>query len=157
MMFVLFNLGAGSYSIDSRFSQHSVQIQSATVSLLLRLSLAVVFLVAGIFNGYANIQSFASASIILIPIGVLLLLGSNTVVRYVGMAVIVTMGWFILQKFSIDKTLIQNLNGFKREFALLAAGVALAYLGGGERYTLMDVITRSRQYIGVYFVPKSAG
>ena len=54
--------------------------------------------------------------------------------------------WFILQKISVDKTVIANLNGFKREFALAAAGGVLAMFGGGSRFTLLDLIKRSKLY-----------
>ncbi len=156
MMFVLFNLGAGRYSVDGRFLQQQITIKDDTVALLLRLSLGVVFVVAGFFSGFANIQSFSTTPLLLIIISLTLLFGSATAVRITGAVVIVVMLWFIVNKFSVDKSLIKNFNGFKREFALMAAGVALAYIGGGKLFTLSDMLSRTKCYLSLYFPKKTA-
>ena len=54
--------------------------------------------------------------------------------RIVGLAVSASMVYFIFQKLSLDKSLIANLNGFKREFATLAAGLVLFHAGGGRHF-----------------------
>lgn len=64
--------------------------------------------------------------------GVLLVAGRA--VRLVALAVVVTMLWFMLQKINVDKSLIANLNGFKREFAFIGAAVVLYVYGGGQRF-----------------------
>lgn len=46
------------------------------------------------------------------------------------------------QQFSVDASLIANLNGFKREFAFLAAGIVLAVYGGGMSHTMDSAIRR---------------
>ena len=46
----------------------------------------------------------------------------------------VGMLWFMSTKIDVDASLIANLNGFKREFALAAALAALAWYGGGSRF-----------------------
>lgn len=155
MMFALFNLGAGSYSVDKKFFSQDIIIQKDTVALLLRLSLGSVFLVAGFFSEFANIQSFKVYPLILIVISLGLLFGSSKIVKIAGIATIIVMCWFIINKFNVDNTLIKNLNGFKREFALLAAGAALVSLGAGRLFTLQDIIDRVKKSVQLYLPKRS--
>ncbi|MEE9320335.1 MAG: DoxX family protein [Granulosicoccus sp.] len=134
-MFVLFNLGSGRFSIDAMRSKSRVRPEPVSwdaFALLTRLSLAVPFLVGGFFAGMSNIQSFSAYPLLLIVIGLLLVAGIG--IRVVAIAVALTMFWFMLGKFSVDKTLIANLNGFKREFAMLAASLVLFVYGGGNKF-----------------------
>ena len=149
MMFVLFNLGAGFKSIDQRFTQQVKHVDWDSLGLLLRFSLGLTFVVAGFFAGYAKIPSFATYQIILATIALLLIFADGPVIKAAAIACVAVMFWFILQKISMDKSLIANLNGFKREFALAAAGVVIAIFGGGKRFTLVDLMTRSKGYFSV--------
>ena len=152
LMFVLFNLGADRWSLDRRrtgarrtgtaapIATRDAAGPGATTApaewnalgLLTRLSLAAPLLVGGFFAGFDSIQSFATWPLLLVVLGTLLVAGNY--VRPAAIVVAVVMLWFIAGKISLDKSLIANLNGFKREFALLAAAAVLARFGGGVRF-----------------------
>lgn len=138
MMFVLYNLGAGIYSLDRRFFTARTPAPWDNLGLLLRLSVALPLLVAGVFNGMPNISSFASSSLILIPLA--LWIASGNGLRYAGPVLAAVMLWYMAHKLNADKSLIGNLNGFKREFAFLAGGLVLALFGGGGLYTLENAL-----------------
>ncbi|MCL6417667.1 DoxX family membrane protein [Aestuariirhabdus sp. Z084] len=146
-MFVLYNLGSGTKSLDHRFLRPQITADWNALGLLLRLSLASVMIVGGFFGAFGNITSFATPQLILAITGILLIFGSKKVVQASSVVVMGVMLWYMFSKFGIDKTLIKNLNGFKREFALFASAGVLFLLGGGERYTLMDLLRRSKLYI----------
>jgi len=152
-MFALFNIGAGMKSVDNRFIAPKTSIDWDQMGLLLRISLAIIFIVGGFFGGFAKIPTFATANLLLAATGLALMFGSKKVVQAAGFVAAGIMLWFIFHKFSIDKTLIKNLNGFKREFAFLAAGVVLAIFGGGGKYTLGDIASRSKTYLTSYKKP----
>ncbi|WP_205743728.1 hypothetical protein [Grimontia sedimenti] len=76
--------------------------------------------------------------------------GRPKFVKIAGGVVLAIMIWFMFTKLNVDKGVIANLNGVKREFALAAAGLVLMKLGGGERFTLIDLINRSKHVFGVY-------
>lgn len=139
LMFVLFNVGPGRFSIDGMMrAGKQAGLQSDEVvgfdalALLSRLSLAAPLLVGGFFAGMSNIQSFALPGLLLIIMGVGVLSGVG--LRAIAVAAMAAMFWYMLTKISMDKSLIANLNGFKREFALAAGYGLLAYYGGGNRY-----------------------
>ncbi len=138
LFFLLYNLGSGRYCLDERFGTGRAIRSNAThtrwneLGLLLRVSLALPFLIAGFFHGLDNIQTFKLPAIVAVLLGVMILAGVQT--RLVGAAVVMAMMLFIMQKINLDKSLIANLNGFKREFALLAAGFVLFHAGGGSYY-----------------------
>lgn len=150
MFFTLFNLGSGLLSVDNRFLKSNKSINWDVLGLLLRFSLAMVFIVAGFFGGFAKIATFGTWQPLLAVIGLLLIFGSDKVVRGAGIAVVAVMLWYMAQKLSMDKSIIGNLNGIKREFALAACGGVLLMLGGGSLFTLQDLITRSKNYIGSF-------
>ena len=137
MMFVLFNLGAGAVSLDGRLPAAPASSRSVNwdgLGLLLRLSVAAPLVVGGAFAGMDYIQTFATTSWILLPLGGLLAAGVG--VRFAGLVVMAAMVSFIGTKVSLDHSLIANLNGFKRELAFVAAAAVLAYAGGGRKFTL---------------------
>lgn len=136
MMFVLFNLGAGLYSLDQRRGARSPAPSASwdNVGLLLRLSLALPLLVAGVFNSMPNIPTFATHGLILVPLAILIA-GGGKYLRYSSAAVIAVMLWYMVYKLNADKSLIGNLNGFKREFAFIGGSAVLAIYGGGKLYT----------------------
>lgn len=135
LMFVLFNLGSGRYSVDKIMKinvQTGQSVSFDALALLSRLSLAAPLLVGGFFAGMSNIQSFALPGLLLIIIGAGLLSGIG--LRSLAIAAVAAMLWYMMTKLSMDKSLIANLNGFKREFALAAGYGLLAFYGGGNRY-----------------------
>jgi uncharacterized membrane protein YphA (DoxX/SURF4 family) len=141
MMFTLFNLGSGAFSSDARlFGPASAQsyVGWDSLGLLLRLSIAAPLIVGGVFNGLNGIPTFATPAWILLPLGVVL--AGGVIVRPLGAAVAAVMLWYIWTKISLDKSLIANLNGFKRELAFLAAGGVLAYAGGGPKFTFARAV-----------------
>jgi uncharacterized membrane protein YphA (DoxX/SURF4 family) len=143
MMFTLFNLGAGAPAIDHWLFGDEATEASAdwdSLGLLLRLALALPLLVGGAFAGMDHIQSFATPAVILIAIGVALAVGLGS--RLAGAALVLTMLLFIGHKIDPAGTLIANLNGFKRELALLAGAGVIAWSGGGNRFTLADLAIR---------------
>lgn len=141
MMFVLYSLGSGAYSLDRRlFKLEDRASDWNNLGLLLRLSIFAPLIVAGVFFGMANIPSFASSPLILVPLALWLISGKG--LRIGGGVLVLTMLWFMLQKLNADKSLIANLNGFKREFAFIALGVVLSFFGGGATYTLDKLVAR---------------
>lgn len=151
MMFVLFNLGAGAYSQDARLlgpAASQPKVGWDNLGLLLRLSIATPLLVGGIFGAAGDIPTFATPRVILALLGLLLVLGVG--VRAVGAAVAAVMLWVIWTKIGLDKSLIANLNGFKRELAFLSAGGVLVYAGGGPKYTLLAAVDRTRGLMGAH-------
>jgi len=150
MFFTLFNLGSGLMSVDKRFVSQPKSINWDALGLLLRFSLAMVFIVAGFFGSFAKIATFGTWQPLLAVIGLLLIFGSDKVVRGAGIAVIAVMLWYMAQKLNMDKSIIANLNGIKREFALAGCGAALLMLGGGSLFTMQDLISRSQRYIAEF-------
>jgi len=143
MMFVLYNIGPGACSIDrSLFHQPAARDKANwnTLGLLLRLSVAAPLIVGGVFFAMPNIPTFATPFWVLLPVGLLLVAGLG--LRAIGTVVALIMGWYMIYKFNADASLIGNLNGFKREFAFLAAGVVLAIFGGGTSHTLASAVNR---------------
>ncbi len=143
MMFVLFNLGSGRFSLDERlFGSESTAAKAdwESLGLLLRLSIAATFVVAGAFAGLGGIQDFGLASVILVAIGVSLATGVGA--RLAALVLILAMVWFIARKIDLDRSLIANLNGFKRELAFIAGGLVLTLKGAGNRFTIADLATR---------------
>lgn len=136
LMFVLFNLGSGRFSVDRLMGKHLPPLTNTVsfdaLALLARLSLAAPLLIGGFFAGMSNIQSFAIPGIVLIIMGMGVLSGIG--LRALALAAMAGMFWYMLTKLSIEKSLIANLNGFKREFALAAGFGILAWYGGGNRY-----------------------
>lgn len=140
LMFVLYNLGAGKLSVDTLRQDVQRSVDWQALGLLLRLSIGISFVVAGFFHGYAKIATFASPSLLLIPLSLLIIFGTPAITRVAGVLVVAVMIWVMIHKFSMDKNLIANLNGFKREFAFASAGLVLALYGGGMRYTVVTII-----------------
>lgn len=139
MMFVLFNLGSGSYSLDARVMGAAANKPTANwqnLGLLLRLSLAVTLLVGGFFAGMANIKTFGMPGWLMIAAG-LAMVADQRAARVAGGALVAMMLIYMLGKLSLDKSPIGNLNSIKREFALIVAGIVLVLRGGGDLYTLL--------------------
>ncbi|MGH1484794.1 MAG: DoxX family membrane protein [Cellvibrionaceae bacterium] len=140
LFFLLYNVGSGRFSVDERLNtgrpvyRDNIATRWNELGLLLRVSLALPFLVAGFFHGLDNIQTFKLPAIVSVVLGLTILIGFQ--VRFFAAALAIAMLYFILQKINIDKSLIANLNGFKRECGFLAASIILFHAGGGKYYTL---------------------
>lgn len=148
-MFVLLALGSGRFSLDSKIltnGVHSDQADWQNLGLLLRLSLAAPLIIGGLFGGYPQIATYATFQPVLFVLGLLLVVGART--RETACAVVVVMMWFIFTKVNVDKSLIANLNGFKREFAFIAAAVVIALRGSGSSYTPADIVARVKYSFG---------
>ncbi|MEN8131560.1 MAG: DoxX family protein [Pseudomonadota bacterium] len=146
--FVLFNLGSGAFSLDARLFGQAATTQPESwdnLGLVMRLSVALPILVGGTFAGLDHIQNFASTPWLLVPLGILL--ASGTRVRAAGVVVAAITLWVMWTKLSLDKSLIVNLNSVKREFAFLAAGIVLASVGGGVKFTLAQAGAKARQFL----------
>ena len=98
------------------------------------------------FGGHEQIATFSTFQPILLMLGILLITGVQT--RIIAAVTGAIMVWHMANIFSIDKSTIANLNGFKREFAFLAAGIVIALRGGGNAYTGADIIECIRYSLG---------
>lgn len=148
-MFALLMLGSGRFSADKRILVRGVNSENADwnkLGLLLRLSLAAPLIIGGLFGGYAQITTFSTFQPILLVLGILLIAGVQT--RIVAALTVAIMVWFMANKLNLDKSVIANLNGFKREFAFFAVGLVIALRGGGNAYTLADILERVRYSLG---------
>ena len=135
LLFVLYNLGPGLFSLEAKLlktSSFNKRVNLDCIGLLLRLSLGVVFIVGGLFNGMPYIQSFGISSYVLIPLGVGIISGHGS--RYFGLIATAVLLTYMSQKLSLDKSVIANLNGVKREFALLAASFSMILIGTGRLF-----------------------
>ncbi len=135
MFFVLFHLGSGSASLDRRLFNRGASVSVVDwnqYGLLLRLSVAVVFLVGGFFAGYGHIKTFVPLPALLILIGVLL--ASGHLVRVAAVSAFLVVAWYCLGKVSVDTTFWNNLNAIKRELAYLTATGILVAVGGGKAF-----------------------
>ena len=144
LLFALFNLGSGAYSLDERIfgkNVHNAQAKWEHIGLLIRLSLAVMLLVGGFFAGMANIKSFGIPGLILIIVGFAMLVEKNSA-RVAGFALVAMMLFYMGSKLTLDKTLVGNLNAIKREFAFLAGGLVLGLRGGENLYTAVSLMQR---------------
>lgn len=148
-MFVLLIVGSGNLSADRLILTNGVNSENADwdkLGLLLRLSLAAPLVIGGLFGNFAQIATFATYQPVLLILGVLLVLGVRT--REVALVVAAVMVWFMFNKLNIEKSLIANLNGFKREFAFIAASVVIVLRGSGNSYTPQDLLQRVRYSFG---------
>ncbi|MEM9495913.1 MAG: DoxX family protein [Pseudomonadota bacterium] len=132
IFFVLLNMGSGAFSLDRRLFNRGAppsHMNWNAYGLLLRLSVASVFIVGGFFAGYDHIKSFIDAPIVLIGVG--LLLASGYGARIAATAALAIIAWYSIGKLNADASLWGNLNAIKREIGYLAAlGVLAIYQGG---------------------------
>lgn len=151
IMFMLYNLGSGKFSLDQKlFGNGAVKsyVNWENLGLLLRLSLASFLLVAGFFHGMANIKTFDMPAILLIISGLAMIVEARAA-RVAGGILALMMVIYMFNKLNFDKSLIGNLNAIKREFAFVAAGAVLAVFGGGALYTVPMCVKRIRESLTV--------
>lgn len=144
LMFALYCLGSGARSLDRRiFGSEAAEplVSWENVGLLLRLSVAVIFLVGGLFAGMANIKAYFEPGIVLLVIAVALLWGGR-VTRYGAAAACAVVAFFMITKLGFDKSVLANFNAVKREIAIFAATFVLAARDSGQTWTVGDVMQR---------------
>ncbi len=144
MMFALYGLGSGHRAMDHRiFGDAALQpiIDRETTGVLLRLSLASVFIVGGAFVGMPSIKSFLEPGFILVAVGIALLWGGH-VSRYAAMAACAVLLIYAMNKFGFSKGLVGNLNAIKREIALFAVSLMIALRGSGVLWGIPDIVGR---------------
>lgn len=141
MFFILLNLGSGAGSLD-RIVMNSgaapTDVNWNGYGLLLRLSVAAVFVVGGLFAGYDHIKTFVDAPLLLIAIGIVL--ASGHIVRPAALGAFAIIAWYCVGVMSPDNTAWGNFNAIKRELAYLAACVILIVYQGGRGFRLGDLI-----------------
>ena len=147
LMVTLFYLGAGRFSMDSRLFGSVATAKTLdwnTLGLVTRLSMAAPLLVGGFFASTGAVPLFSTAGWILLGIGLLLVSGVG--VRTAGVMVVVIMLWRMGGGINLDNSLLDIVNSFKREFAFVSAGIILGMLGGGDKFTPVDLLRRIRAY-----------
>lgn len=139
LMFALYNIGAGSYSVDNKYlAKYSCltlreNINWDSIALLIRLSLGVVLLVGGLFSGLDYIQSFKTSALILTVLGIAIIFLD---IKYLGYSLAAVFLYYLATKINFDKSIVSYLNSTKREFALLAGALVLGYLGSGKSHII---------------------
>jgi len=150
LFFVLYQLGAGQASLDAALFRLPAQraLNWDGAALLLRLSLGVVLLAAGVFHGYAKVSTFGMPAWALIPVGLGLIAGVQA--RWFGAAAALMMLVYMGQKLGGASSLLGYLNSVKREFGFLAAGACLALVGGGQAWRLDRAPAALKRSLRVY-------
>ncbi|MEO0672382.1 MAG: DoxX family membrane protein [Pseudomonadota bacterium] len=149
LMFALYALGSGHRSLDLRLFGPDAAAPLArweTIGLLMRLSLAVVLIVGGLFAGMPNIKAWLQPGVIMLLAAALLLWGGR--IGQLGAAAglaIVTI--YSVGKLSFDAGLVGNLNAIKREIAFIAAFAILTLRDSGPLWTASDVARRLREAV----------
>lgn len=127
LLFTMLLLGSGRYSLDGcLFGESKAEkkyISNEAAQLMIRISVALPLLVGGFFFGMDHIPTFKADAFILAATGLAVLFGIAP--RVAGAVVAAIALWYMANKLNMDKGVIGNLNGFKREFAILAGGIAL--------------------------------
>ncbi len=149
LMFVLYQLGSGQFSVDNKLLKNEVTSTDESwnsLGLLLRLSIAAPLVIGGLFGSFEKISTFATPQFLLFIVGVLFILGVQVRLAAVVFAGILL--WYMFYKLNLDKSLIANLNAFKREFAFFAASIVVFFRGAGNAYTPNDIVNRIANAFG---------
>ncbi|MEQ8207377.1 MAG: hypothetical protein RIA65_14490, partial [Woeseia sp.] len=132
LCFILLNLGSGAGSIDRVVMKRGAaptEVNWNAYGLLLRLSVASVFIVGGFFAGYDHIKTFIDLPALLIAVGVVM--ASGHAVRPAAIAAFAIIAWYCISTLNPDNSVWGNFNAIKRELAFLAAsGILIVYQGG---------------------------
>lgn len=148
LMATLFMLGAGRASLDKKLFGSVATVQQLEwdkLGLLTRLAMAAPLLIGGLFASTGTVPTFSTPGWILLGVSLLLIVGVG--VRTAGLLVAAVMLWRMGSGLNFDVALLDMVNSFKREFAFLAAGIVLAMLGGGDRFTPRDLQRRVKAYM----------
>lgn len=133
--FALAMMGSGALSLDARLFGKGSAMGSAdwaSPGLLIRLSVAVVFLAGGVFFGLDHVKSWIGIPLVSIAIGAVMLSGHG--VRLAAIAAIAVLSVYCIGKLDIANPVWDNLNAVKREFAFLAAAGLLVRFSGGRAF-----------------------
>lgn len=132
----LYNLGSGSAGVDARRSGAAIVPERDwdALALLMRWSLAVAFIIGGLFHGFPKIASFGAPGLILAVIGIGLAAGYGT--RVFAAAACAVLVVYMLGKLGAASGVLGYLNSIKRELGLLAGAAVVAHAGGGRYFTL---------------------
>ncbi|WP_120499261.1 DoxX family membrane protein [Roseovarius sp. EL26] len=133
--FALAIVGSGAYSLDARLLGRGRAlglVEWATLGLLVRISIAVVFLTGGFFFGLDHVKSWTGIPLLSIGIGITMLSGHG--VRVAAVAALVVLLFYCVGKLDAAKPLWDNLNAIKREFAFCAAASLLLCFSGGQAF-----------------------
>ncbi len=143
-MFVLYGLGSGVRSIDYRlFGPDATKsvMSWQVVGLLLRLSIAIVLIVGGLFAGMPNIKTYLEPGLLLVIVALAILWGGPAT-RYAAGVCCAVIFVYMLGKIGLDKGVIGSLNAIKRELAIFAGAFVLAARDCGQLWTAPDVARR---------------
>jgi uncharacterized membrane protein YphA (DoxX/SURF4 family) len=154
--FVLYNIGPGHRSLDAdRYGLPGALGRDwDSLGLLLRVSLAAVFLVGGLFAGFNKIATFGMPALLLTAIGIGLVAGVG--VRYFAVAAAAVLVWFMLSKIADASGIVGYLNSVKREFALVAGAAVLATADGGRLFAVDKAVRSLREGMSVYLGKRRA-
>ena len=131
----LYNLGSGSMSVDARRGVASVAERDwNALAMLMRWSLALAFIIGGLFHGFPKIASFATPGVILAVIGLGLAAGYGT--RVFAAAACAVLLYYMFTKLGAASSVLGYLNSIKRELGLLAGAAVVAHAGGGHYFTI---------------------
>lgn len=144
LFIVLYNLGAGRASIDAIYRGQPALLERdwETLGALLRWSLALVFIIGGLFHGYPKIAGFGAPGLILAVIGLGLASGYGT--RVFAAAACAVLLWYMVTKLGGATSVLGFFNSIKRELGLLAGAAVVAHAGGGRLFTI-DQLLPTRQ------------
>ena len=135
MCLVLFNLGSGAWSVDQRLLGRGAppgEVNWNAFGLVLRLSVAVVFIVGGLFAGYDHIKTFVAAPVLLVAVGVVIASGHFT--RVAAATAFAIVGWYCFGQLEAGLSAWDYVNSVKREIAYLVAIGVLFLFGGGKAF-----------------------
>lgn len=142
LFIALYNLGAGRGSIDASYRGEAAVLERDWEALgaLMRWSLALVFIIAGLFHGFPKIASFGAPGLILAVIGLGLASGYGT--RVFAMAACAVLLWYMAMKLGGATSVLGYFNSIKRELGLLAGSAVVAHAGGGRMFTINQLLPR---------------
>ena len=92
----------------------------------------------GFFASFDHIKSWVNVPVLLALVGIALIAGRY--IRVVAAIAFLIVLWVVLSSLSLEKSLWDNLNGFKRELAYLAATYVLVRVQGGTSHRLRGLL-----------------
>lgn len=142
LFIALYNLGAGRASIDASLRGQPAVLERdwEVLGTLARWSLALVFIIGGLFHGFPKIAVFATPGLILAVIGLGLASGYGT--RVFAAAACALLLWYMWTKFGGASSVLGYFNSIKRELGLLAGCAVVAHAGGGRLFAIDQLFPR---------------
>jgi len=135
MCLVPFNLGSGAWSADQRLLGRGApptEVNWNVLGLVVRLSVAVVFIVGGLFAGYDHIKTFVAVPVLLVAVGVVIASGHLT--RAAAVAAFAIVAWYCFGQLDPGMSAWDYVNSVKREVAYLVSIGMLFFFGGGKAF-----------------------